>query len=219
MREEYRLPVQFSKEERAQYAAWGIKKNKVETPLIVAVICIDLTVTILTLLFLTESLGSLSELNWFLRAWGDKVSDVTYVLVILLSILAIKPLDLLLDWIFGKPKPPRVLVLEPQVNGMQYTLTQGKETLCRGLLPWAEWDMAVLPLTNQIWIEGQCLTIGPNTVQTIYPKEKQKPWMEHPDLKLSGNIHLEEIQRKMEGYLASLEEQEREAEWSRTHQG
>lgn len=219
MKEEYRLPVQFSKEERAQYAAWGIKKNKTETPFIVAVICIDLAVTILTLLSLTESLGSLSELNWFLRAWGDKVSDVTYVLVILLSILAIKPLDLLLDWIFGKPKPPRVLVLEPQVNGMQYTLTQGKETLCRGLLPWAEWDMAVLPLTNQIWIEGQCLTIGANTVQTIYPKEKQKPWMEHPDLKLSGNIDLEEIQRKMEGYLASLEEQEREAEWSRTHQG
>lgn len=69
--------------------------------------------------------------------------------------------------------------------------------------------------TNEILLEGQRLRIGSNTIASIYPPEKQKPWMDHPAEQITGTISLAHIWKNMQGYRASLEEQKREAEWRR----
>ena len=216
-KEEYRLPVRFTEEERAAYAAWGMKKEKTIAPFATMMILIDVAVTVVTVLYLCGALGGFLAFSNMMRLWGGAVSSCTYTLVLVLTFLVTKPLDLLLDWLWGKPKPSKILSLFPQPQGVQYVLSQGKENLSTGLLTWEQWETAVLPLTNQIWIEGQCLTIGANTVKTIYPSGRQKPWMDHPDVKMAGILRLEEIQHTMEGYRASLEEQRREAEWRRAN--
>lgn len=76
---------------------------------------------------------------------------------------------------------------------------------------------AVNPDTNRIYIEGQWLTIGANTLETIYPEENRKLWRDHPEEKIDGTIRLATIQKNMEGYLASLKEKKREAEWRKAN--
>ena len=44
--ENYELPVKFTEEERAAYAAWGIKKEKILVPFSIAVVIIYLLVAV-----------------------------------------------------------------------------------------------------------------------------------------------------------------------------
>lgn len=55
--------------------------------------------------------------------------------------------------------------------------------------------------TNEILLEGQRLRIGSNTIASIYPPEKQKPWMDHPAEQITGTISLAHIRKNMQGYL------------------
>ncbi len=71
----------------------------------------------------------------------------------------------------------------------------------------------MIPATNQITIDGQWLTIGANTIETIYPREKRRLWMDRPAEKIDGTIQLATIQKNLEGYRASLEAKKKELEW------
>ncbi len=53
--------------------------------------------------------------------------------------------------------------------------------------------------TNEILLEGQRLRIGSNTIASIYPPEKQKPWMDHPAEQITGTISLAHIRKNMQG--------------------
>ena len=55
--------------------------------------------------------------------------------------------------------------------------------------------------------------IGLNTIESIYPKNKQHAWMDRPEEKVENSIHLKTISRNFRGYLLSLEEKKKEAEW------
>ncbi len=202
MPEYYHLPVRFSEEEREKYAAWGIKKAKVKPPFTVLFLVLDVI-----------ACGGM--VHFFIRT--DSVEEfLAFGIVLLgLSFLFIKPLDRLCDKICKKPQEPRMLRLEPSVDGMQYELFRQKKLLRWGVLPWDVWDKAISTQTNQIWIPGEWLWIGRNTIETIYPLGKRHKWMEKPTEKIVGTIKLEEIQKLMKGYRASLEEQKREEEWRR----
>lgn len=218
MTEYYNLPVQFSEEERQQYVAWALKKEKTLKPFFTIVVLVDLSILIGTLLYFVGALDALPFLGGVMQTTGDLIPSLVNILFGVTLFLIIKPLDMLCDKLFKRPQESRMLRLEPRVSGMQYQLMQGKKLLCHGVLSWDEWNSAIIPQTNQIWIENECLTIGANTLKTIYPENKQHLWMDRPAEKIVGSINLKEIQRKMVGYRASLEEQKREAEWLRQNQ-
>lgn len=213
MTEYYNLPVRFTEEEREKYAAWGIKKQKVETPFGILFLLLNVAAIFGTFVILVGIFGDVRSANLFIDSGFGLGSLIFNFVLIILFMLIYKPLDMLCDKIMKRPEDPRMLRMEPCVAGMKYKLLQKKDVLCSGILSWDEWDRAVCPQTNQIWIEGECLRIGANTVKTIYPKGKQHIWMDHPAEKIVGTIQLEKIQRIMKGYLASLEEQKREEEW------
>ncbi len=213
MPEYYNLPVLFTEEERRSYAAWGIKKSKALKPFAIITIIIDILVALGTFLYFFHAMGGANNLFLYIATWGETAGSVSYCIAIIFTILTVKPLDWILDTILKKPQPPKMLRLEPTAQGVQYQLFREKKLLSQGLLSWNEWQSAVNHLTNQIWIERQCLTIGANTIESIYPRDKRHKWMDHPAEKIVGTISLGKIQKNLEGYLASLEEQEKEAEW------
>lgn len=108
-----------------------------------------------------------------------------------------------------------MLQVTPKETGVSYLILRGTAVLARGMLPWEAWEDALAVETNEILLEGQRLRIGSNTIVSIYPPEKQKPWMDHPSEQISGTISLAYIRKNMQGYRASLEEQKKEAEWRR----
>ena len=45
-------------------------------------------------------------------------------------------------------------------------------------------------------------------------KRQQHAWMDRPEEKVENSIHLKTISRNFRGYLLSLEEKKKEAEWN-----
>lgn len=217
MTEYYNLPVRFTEEERARYAAWGMKKEKTLKPFGTILVLIDLAVTACTVLYLLGLMRNESGVYVRLVAGSKWLACAGEFAVVTLSFLIIKPLDLLCDKIYKKPKTSRMVRLEPKPLGVQYELTQGKEVLLQGILLWDEWEKAVDVKRNELWLPDEWLPIGANTIETIYPEHKRHKWMDRPAEKSVGTIKLGEIQNNIQGYIASLEEQEREAAWLREH--
>lgn len=217
MTEHYNLPILFTEEERQRYAAWGIKKEKTLLPFgIIAAIIEVLGVTALVI-YLLGVRSREPYFSTFLSTWGNVIGSVSYWVTLAAMILVLKPLALLFDLIFKKPADPKMLHLEPREDGVVYHLSCKEKVLQQGKLSWEEWKQAVNPDTNRIYIEGQWLTIGANTIETIYPKEKCRPWLDRPGEKIDGTIQFATIQKNLEGYRASLEEKKREMEWLKNH--
>lgn len=216
MKEYYNLPILYTREERERYRKWGIKKAKILRPMAVLVIGIDLVVTVGTIIY-----GVSLAWGGAFRAYGTAAffaacaSKASWLVSMVLTLLIVRPLDLFFDLVFKKPPEPMMLRLEPCPDGVSYVLQREKKTLCKGVLSWQQWETAVYPQLNEIVIEDMWLKIGENTLQTIYPPHLQHKWMDHPAEKIVGTIDLGTIRKNMEGYLASLEEQRREAEWLR----
>ncbi len=214
MIETYDLPILFSEEERRRYAQWGIKREKFATPLMVLVLVLDLVLVVGTLLYLIGFLKQMPGLFLFLTRQTPFFTLVGNALFVVVSLFVYKPLELLFDLLHGRPDDPRTLRLVPRPRGMNYQLLLKKKELARGSIPWNEWDRFVKAKENQILIEGEWLTIGANTRENIYPKNQQRPWLEVPGEKIVTPIELGRIRRNMDGYLASLEEKEKEKAWA-----
>ena len=69
-------------------------------------------------------------------------------------------------------------------------------------------------IRDRIHIGDVIYRIGFNTIESIYPKNKQHAWMDRPEEKVENSIHLKTISRNFRGYLLSLEEKKKEAEWN-----
>ena len=203
--ETYHLPILYTEDERSSYAAWGIKKEKLLLPFAVATILIDAFVLCATVVYLLAVRRQTPAFSVWISCWGGLVGDVSYGVALVLTVLILKPLDWLFDKIMHRPEEPKMLQVTPKETGVSYFL----------LRTWDAWEAALTVETNEILLEGQRLRIGSNTIASIYPPEKQKPWMDHPAEQITGTISLAHIRKNMQGYRASLEEQKREAEWRR----
>ena len=71
--------------------------------------------------------------------------------------------------------------------------------------------------TNEIHIDDIVYKIGYNTIESIYPKNKQNPWMDRPKERVENVIDLKVISRNFQLYLLSLEEKKKEQEWLISH--
>lgn len=215
MSECYHLPVLFTDEERSRYASWGIKKGKAETPVFILTALIDIAVIVNLIISIVSFLQNHTGFHSFLWIKSDTFADIMYTAALILTLLIVKPIDWFLDFIFRKPQEPRMLHLQPISEGMQYTLCRKKDVLDTGLITWDEWKSSVDPYANQIWIKGECFPIGCNTIESIYPPEHQKRWMDYPSEKVTTTTDLKKIVKNTEGYLSSLLEKQKEAEWER----
>lgn len=203
--ETYHLPVLYTEDERSSYAVWGIKKEKLLLPFAVATILIDVFVLCATVVYLLAVRRQTPAFSVWISCWGGLVGDVAYGVALVLTVLILKPLDWLFDKIMHRPEEPKMLQVTPKETGVSYFLLRGTTVLAQGMLTWDAWEAALAVETNEILLEGQRLRIGSNTIASIYPPEKQKPWMDHPAEQITGTISLAHIRKNMQGYRASLE--------------
>ena len=75
------------------------------------------------------------------------------------------------------------------------------------------------PADNTICYQKKWYRIGENTIENIYPPEKQHPWMDHPENKASGIIDVQRLMDILKGYEASLKAARKECEWMEKHGG
>lgn len=213
MEEKYYLPVLFTEEERIKYAEWGMKKEKVLVPYAIITIFLDLFVVIGTVIYMFWVREKEPYFSVYLSAFGELILKISNVIILLMTVMILKPMDLLLNFLFRKPSGPKMLCLTPMELGIHYVLIQDKNTLVEGDLDWSEWENVIAPETNEICIEGEVLRIGANTIETIYPEGKRRSWMNRPDESIKNSIKLKKISQNFKGYLASLEERKKEETW------
>ena len=213
MEEKYYLPVLFTEEERIKYAEWGMKKEKVLVPYAIITIFLDLFVVIGTVIYMFWVREKEPYFSVYLSAFGELILKISNVIILLMTVMILKPMDLLLNFLFHKPSDPKMLCLIPMELGIHYVLIQDKNTLVEGDLDWSEWENVIAPETNEICIEGEVLRIGANTIETIYPEGKRRSWMNRPDESIKNSIKLKKISQNFKGYLASLEERKKEETW------
>lgn len=211
--ENYYLPVLFTETERENYAKWGMKKEKFLIPYAIIVILIDLFVGAETILFLSNKALDIPYFSIWSSHWGSLIMKVSSLLALVLTILFLKPLDILLNYIYKKPQNPATIRLTPTMEGVNYAILHDKEESACGLIDWTKWDTAILPASNELIIQNKKYKIGTNTIKTIYPQDKQKPWLDRPDERVRNSINLTVIDQNFKGFLASLEEKKKEEEW------
>lgn len=219
MTECYELPVFFTEAERKAYASWGMKKEKVMIPFAVATILIYIAAAA----FVGMRVWGVREDDhlWFqILVQSHWIGDITGALAIGMTILLLGPIDWLLDKIWKKPAAPMRLAVELSGNTVQVRQTGGKhETASQPMENHVVSDAeSFLNIgENTIYYQGNWLKIGENTIETIYPPEKQHAWMDHPAAKASDITDVRKFMSILEGYEKSLESVRREQEWLQKH--
>lgn len=211
--ERYDLPVLFTENEREKYVDWALKKEKILFPTAVLAALLDVFVLLGTVFYLWEMRTEHAYFFMWTSQWGDIVMKVSGVLALVLTGLVIKPLDVILDFIYKKPEEPKMVTLIPSEEGIHYAVCRQKTELDSGVIAWSDWDRAVFLDSNEIVLNHERYRIGANTIETIYPENKRKRWMERPDEKYRNSADLRMTDRSLRGFLASLEEKKKEAEW------
>ncbi len=221
MTECYELPVLFTEEERKAYADWGMKKEKALMPFAAATVLIYIVAAVLV--------------GW--RVWGIReedhlwfqileqshwIGDITGVLAICMTIVLLGPLNLLLDRIWKKPVDPVRLRVELNDIGVEISQMGGD-----GNLPWGiperyslkEYRAFLNPKDNAVCFHSKWLIIGANTIENIYPKEKQHAWMDYPTGRAGDITSVQRFLDLLEGYEKSFEEKRKEKEWLQKSSG
>lgn len=213
--EDYELPVKFTEEERAAYAVWGIKKEKVLVPFGIAAAFIYLLAAVC---IVTRVWGVRKEDHlWFqIIVQSGWMEELCYILAVIMTILILGPLNRILDRIWKKPAEPEWLRIKllgdsvrvSKLQGIESNRISAEETHLLSELP------ALLDADkNAICFQGKWIKIGENTIENIYPPGKQHSWMDCPKQKASGISSVKRVCDILKGYEASLEETRREQEW------
>ena len=82
-----------------------------------------------------------------------------------------------------------------------------------------ELETLLNPADNTICYQKKWYRIGENTIENIYPPEKQHPWMDHPENIASGIIDVQRLMEILKGYEAALKAARKECEWMEKHGG
>lgn len=215
MYEKYELPIRFAKEQREKYAEWGIKKEKVLMPMAAVTIVIDL----LTVLWVVGRVWLIRESDpiWFqIICQSDVFGEIVSTLAIVLTFLILKPIDLILDKIWHRPEEAEWLEVGLTENGVTVKRTRGAgsmEILASEVYPLTQTEEYLDVEKNAVKVQGVWLEIGENTRETIYPPKQQKPWLDQPEGCASSISSVKKLQRIIKGYVAALEEKEKERAW------
>ena len=221
MTESYELPVLFTDDECKAYAAWGMKKEKVLMPFALITILIYMVATVLVVMKVW-GVREGDHLLFQMLLWGDWIPELTGALAFFMTILLLGPLNFILDKLWKKPAEPMWLCVVPEGGTVKVTAVRGLEGN-----PWTPAEIYLLteletflnPADNTICYQKKWYRIGENTIENIYPPEKQHPWMDHPENKASGIIDVQRLMEILKGYEASLKAARKECEWMEKHGG
>ena len=210
MTERYELPVLFTEEERRNYAAWGMKKEKVLMPFAIVTVLIY-AVTAAFVVMKVWGVRDSDHVLFQMLVLGDWIPELTGALAVLMTILLLGPLNYLLDKIWKKPAEPMVLIVEPEGVNVKIRRdgTNGREQIH----PLTDLSDFLNPRDNTVYYHRKWYRIGENTIENIYPPEKRHPWMDHPENKASGISSVQRLMDILKGYEASLEAARKEQEW------
>ena len=206
MTESYELPVLFTDDECKAYAAWGMKKEKVLMPFALITILIYMVATVLVVMKVWGVRES-DHLLFQMLLWGDWIPELTGALAVFMTILLLGPLNFILDKLWKKPAEPMWLCVVPEGGTVKVTAVRGLEGNPRTpaeIYPLTELETFLNPADNTICYQKKWYRIGENTIENIYPPEKQHPWMDHPENKASGIIDVQRLMEILKGYEASL---------------
>ena len=221
MTESYELPVLFTDDECKAYAAWGMKKEKVLMPFALITILIYMVATVLVVMKVWGVRES-DHLLFQMLLWGDWIPELTGALAVFMTILLLGPLNFILDKLWKKPAEPMWLCVVPEGGTVKVTAVRGLEGNPRTpaeIYPLTELETFLNPADNTICYQKKWYRIGENTIENIYPPEKQHPWMDHPENKASGIIDVQRLMEILKGYEASLKAARKECEWMEKHGG
>ena len=221
MTESYELPVLFTDDECKAYAAWGMKKEKVLMPFALITILIYMVATVLVVMKVWGVRES-DHLLFQMLLWGDWIPELTGALAVFMTILLLGPLNFILDKLWKKPAEPMWLCVVPEGGTVKVTAVRGLEGNPRTpaeTYPLTELETFLNPADNTICYQKKWYRIGENTIENIYPPEKQHPWMDHPENKASGIIDVQRLMEILKGYEASLKAARKECEWMEKHGG
>ena len=221
MTESYELPVLFTDDECKAYAAWGMKKEKVLMPFALITILIYMVATVLVVMKVWGVRES-DHLLFQMLLWGDWIPELTGALAFFMTILLLGPLNFILDKLWKKPAEPMWLCVVPEGGTVKVTAVRGLEGNPRTpaeIYLLTELETFLNPADNTICYQKKWYRIGENTIENIYPPEKQHPWMDHPENKASGIIDVQRLMEILKGYEASLKAARKECEWMEKHGG
>lgn len=218
--ENYELPVKFTEEERATYAAWGIKKEKILVPFSIAVVIIYLLVAV-CIVARVWGVRQQDHLLFQVILQSGWMEEACYVLAVIVTILVLGPLNWILDRIWKKPAEPEWLRIAPVGDSVR--VSKLPEIASSRILAEETHLLSDLPAfldvdKNAICFQGKWIRIGENTIESIYPPGKQHSWMDCPNRKASGISDVKKVWNILKGYEASLEEKRREQEWMKGNQ-
>lgn len=172
-----------------------------------------------------------------MKVWGVRESDhllfqmlvldgwipeLTGVLAVLMTILLLGPLNFILDKLWKKPAEPLWLCVTPERRTVKVAVREernGESRTPAEIYPLTELETFLNPADNTICYQKKWYRIGENTIENIYPPEKQHPWMDHPENKASGIIDVQRLMEILRGYEASLKAARKECEWMEKHGG
>ena len=215
MYEKYELPIRFTEEQRKKYAEWGIKKGKVLMPMAAVTIGIDL----LTVLWVVGRVWLIRESDpiWFqIICQNDGIGEISSTIAIILTFLILKPIDLILDKIWHRPEGTEWLEVGLTENGVTVKRTRGAgsmEILASEVYPLTQTEEYLDVEKNAVKVQGVWLEIGENTRENIYTPQQQKHWLDQPEGCASSISSVKKLQRIIKGYVAALEEKEKEQAW------
>lgn len=219
MTESYELPVRFTEEQRKAYAAWGMKKEKVLLPFAAATIVIYLAAAVFVLMRVWGVRES--DPLWFqVLVQSHWVGDFAAALAICMTMLLLGPINFLLDKIWKKPADALWLRVEPEGTTVKISQVgrRGSSVAVQPEIHEIAESVAFLNIEeNAIYYQRKWWSIGENTIETIYPPEKQHPWMDRPDNKAGGITEVKRLSDILKGYEASLEAARKEQEWLQQH--
>lgn len=219
MTESYELPVLFTEEERRQYAAWGIKKERVLLPFAIATALIYIATAVLIVI----KIWGVREMDriWFqILVQSARLPELVSGLAIVMTVLLLGPLDLWLDKIWKKPGDPVRLRVELSETEVKISRC-GKQNDVSEAMPErhtvSELSQFLDSEKNSIFYGGKWLIIGANTIENIYPPENRHAWMDHPADKAGDITGVKRLMDILKGYEKSLEAVRKEQEWLQKH--
>ncbi len=217
MTERYELPVLFTEQERRNYAAWGMKKEKVLMPFAIVTVLIY-AVTAAFVVMKVWGVRDSDHVLFQILVLGDWIPELTGALAVFMTILLLGPLNFILDKLWKKPAEPVMLIVEPEGTNVKLRLGSGNDRTqnpkaAAEIHPLSDLSDFLNPRDNTVYYQRKWYKIGENTIENIYPPEKRHPWMDHPENKARGIVSVQRIQDILKGYEASLEAARKEQEW------
>lgn len=221
MTERYELPVLFTEEERRNYAAWGMKKEKVLMPFAIVTVLIY-AVTAAFVVMKVWGVRDSDHVLFQILVLGDWIPELTGALAVFMTILLLGPLNYILDRVWKKPAEPLWLCVAPEGGSVKVAVRgdrDGEARTSAEIHPLSDLSDFLNPRDNTVYYHRKWYRIGENTIENIYPREKQHPWMDHPENKASGILSVQRLADILKGYEASLEAARKEQEWLKKHGG